>query len=207
MSTTNELTKVYKWSALTAAVEQYRLVMAERELLEGTLRGSLKMLSEVLSLLRPEVYGRAARIAPYVRPLAKLCGDPAPWQTEVAAMLCLMGYIVLPEGVVSKVERGRQLSADDAAVYRQHAEVAAKLVALGAKEQKTVTKDTKYLIVGENAGASTPGWTIADRRGAMPARATRSRVCALIGSSRSARRKRNRSAAPYSRPGWTISPP
>ncbi|QAZ66411.1 HD domain-containing phosphohydrolase [Solidesulfovibrio carbinolicus] len=119
----------YLIGALTAAVEQYRLVMAERELLEGTLRGSLKMLSEVLSLLRPEVYGRAARIAPYVRPLAKLCGDPAPWQTEVAAMLCLMGYIVLPEGVVSKVERGRQLSADDAAVYRQHAEVAAKLVA------------------------------------------------------------------------------
>jgi response regulator RpfG family c-di-GMP phosphodiesterase len=119
----------YLVGVLTSAVEQFRLVMAERELLEGTLRGSLKMLSEVLSLLRPEVYGRVSRIAPYVRPLSRLCADPSPWQTEVAAMLCLMGYIILPEGVISRVERGRVLSVEDAAVYRQHAEVAARLVA------------------------------------------------------------------------------
>ncbi|MHC1790365.1 HD domain-containing phosphohydrolase [Solidesulfovibrio sp.] len=119
----------YLVGALTAAVEQHRLVLAERELLEGTLRGSLKMLSEVLSLLRPEVYGRVSRIAPYVRPLSRACGDPVPWQTEVAVMLCLMGYIILPEAIISRVERGRALSAEDAAVYRQHAEVAARLVA------------------------------------------------------------------------------
>jgi DNA ligase (NAD+) len=33
-------------------------------------------------------------------------------------------------------------------------EVAARLVALGAKEQNSVTKDTTYLIVGESPGAS-----------------------------------------------------
>jgi DNA ligase (NAD+) len=33
-------------------------------------------------------------------------------------------------------------------------EVAAQLVALGAKEQNSVSKDTTYLIVGENPGAS-----------------------------------------------------
>ncbi|WP_428565034.1 MAG: HD domain-containing phosphohydrolase [Solidesulfovibrio sp. DCME] len=119
----------YLKGALGAAVEQYRLVVAERELLEGTLRGSLKMLSEVLSLLRPEVYGRVSRMAPYVRPLAKLCGDPSPWQTEAAAMLCLMGFITLPDSIISRVERGRPLSAEDAAVYQQHAEVASRLVA------------------------------------------------------------------------------
>ncbi len=119
----------YLKGALTAGVEQYRLVMAERELLEGTLRGSLRMLSDVLSLVRPEVYGRVSRIAPYVRPLAKLCGDPSPWQTEAAAMLCLMGYITLPDAVISRVERGRALSPEDAAIYQPHAEVAARLVA------------------------------------------------------------------------------
>ena len=119
----------YLKGALTAAVEQYRLVMAERELLEGTLRGSLRILSEVLSLLRPEVYGRVSRIAPYVRPLAKLCGDPNPWQTEAAAMLCLLGFITLPDNLISRVERGRTLGAEDQAVYQQHAEVAARLVA------------------------------------------------------------------------------
>jgi response regulator RpfG family c-di-GMP phosphodiesterase len=119
----------YLQTALTAAVEQYRLVMAERELLEGTLRGSLKMLSDLLSLLRPEVYGRVARIAPYVRRLSRLAGDPSPWQTDAAAMLCLMGYVMLPDGIIARVERGRGLTAEDTAVYHQHAEVAAKLVA------------------------------------------------------------------------------
>jgi DNA ligase (NAD+) len=33
-------------------------------------------------------------------------------------------------------------------------EVAARLVALGAKELNGVTKDTTYLIVGDNPGAS-----------------------------------------------------
>lgn len=116
-------------AALTAAVEQYRLVMAERELLEGTLRGSLKMLSEVLSLLRPEVYGRVSRIAPYVRRMSRLAGDPSPWQTDAAAMLCLMGFIMLPDAIIARVDRRRALGPEDAAVYQQHAEVAAKLVA------------------------------------------------------------------------------
>lgn len=133
----------YLVGALTAAVEQYRLVLAERELLEGTLRGSLKMLSEVLSLLRPEIYGRVSRIAPYVRPLSKLCRDPSPWQTEVAAMLCLLGYIILPENIISRVERGRPLSAVDAAVYRQHAEVASRLVA-NIPRMATVAKSIAY---------------------------------------------------------------
>jgi len=119
----------YLIGVLTAAVEQYRLVMAERELLEGTLRGSLKMLSEVLSLLRPEIYGRISRIAPYVRPMSRLCGDPSPWQTEAAGMLCLMGFIILPDSVISRVERRRLLTSEDTALYQQHAEVAAKLVA------------------------------------------------------------------------------
>jgi response regulator RpfG family c-di-GMP phosphodiesterase len=116
-------------SALTAAAEQYRLVTSERELLEGTLRGSLKVLSEVLSLLRPEIYGRISRIAPYVRSMSRLCSDPSPWQTEAAGMLCLLGYIILPDAVVARVERRRVLSPEDAATYQQHAEVAAKLVA------------------------------------------------------------------------------
>ena len=39
--------------ALTAALEQYRLVQAERELLEHTLIGSIEVLSEILSLVSP----------------------------------------------------------------------------------------------------------------------------------------------------------
>src|ERR1700735_5369190 len=45
--------------ALEAGLEQYRLVNAERQLLEQTLRGSVEVLSEILSLSNQEAFGQA----------------------------------------------------------------------------------------------------------------------------------------------------
>lgn len=47
---------------LEAAVEQYRLITAERHLLEDTLRGTVNVLTEVLSLVHPAAFSRASRI-------------------------------------------------------------------------------------------------------------------------------------------------
>jgi ActR/RegA family two-component response regulator len=47
--------------ALTAGVVQDQLVVAERELLEKTLKGSVKVLTEVLSLVNPAVFSRGVR--------------------------------------------------------------------------------------------------------------------------------------------------
>ena len=59
--------------ALNSAVEQHRLITAERELLEQTLRGSIAVLSEILSLVNPLAFGRAQRIRRYlVHTAAKL---------------------------------------------------------------------------------------------------------------------------------------
>jgi len=48
-------------SALTAAVNQYRLVTTERVLLEQTLHGSIKTLTDILALAQPTAFGRATR--------------------------------------------------------------------------------------------------------------------------------------------------
>ena len=47
---------------LEAGLVQYRLIMAERDLLTKTLSGSIKMLTEVLSLASPMAFGRASRV-------------------------------------------------------------------------------------------------------------------------------------------------
>ena len=52
-------------AVLEQAVEQYRLVTAEKELLEKTLKGSVKVLSELLSLVNPEAFGKSSRIKLY----------------------------------------------------------------------------------------------------------------------------------------------
>jgi response regulator RpfG family c-di-GMP phosphodiesterase len=95
--------------ALNAALEQHRLVTAERELLEGTLRGSIGVLSEILSLVNPSAFGRAHRIQRYVRCMARALSLPGQWQYELAAMLSQIGCVTVPSEVLEKHHAGQPL--------------------------------------------------------------------------------------------------
>ena len=77
--------------ALTAGVAQYRLVTSERELLEKTLMGSVKVLAEVMGATSPEAFGRSMRIANSMKHLLEKFPLAAPWRFEVAATLSQVG--------------------------------------------------------------------------------------------------------------------
>lgn len=115
--------------ALDSCLEQYRLIMAERELLRGTLRGSIKVLSETLSIARPEIYGQVTRVQPYVKAMAQKLGDPAPWAIETAANLALLGFIGLPDRIINLVIEGKRLLGIDASIFAKHPETADRLIA------------------------------------------------------------------------------
>ncbi len=113
---------------LQAALDQYRLVTAEKELLRDTLRGMVSLLSEVLANLKPEIYGIISRIRPYLRQLSRKVHDPKPWEVETASMLCLLGFIFLPDTLIQRVVKGKELSEQDKQTYFRHAELAAELI-------------------------------------------------------------------------------
>ncbi|MGA3164737.1 MAG: HD domain-containing phosphohydrolase [Terriglobia bacterium] len=96
--------------ALEASVEQYRLITAERVLLEQTLRGSLKTLTDVLALVNPVAFGRALRARKIVGELASRGKVVDPWQVEIAAMLTQIGWVTLPAETVGKLYQGEALS-------------------------------------------------------------------------------------------------
>lgn len=96
--------------ALQAAAEQYRLITAERVLLEQTLRGSIKTLTEILALANPAAFGRANRVKQYVVRLAAHVGASDSWQLEVAAMLSQIGCVTLPPPTAEKLYHGQPLS-------------------------------------------------------------------------------------------------
>lgn len=116
--------------ALEAGLEQYRLVMAERQLLRGTLRGSVQLLTEALSLANPEAYGRANRIRALCRRLAKAADIPITWELDLAAMLSHIGCMALPRTVLDKIASGQDLSPSEQQLYDSHPTVGAGLLAL-----------------------------------------------------------------------------
>jgi response regulator RpfG family c-di-GMP phosphodiesterase len=102
--------------ALEASVEQHRLIMAERVLLEQTLRGSLKTLTDILALVNPVAFGRAIRTRRMISGLAALERVSDPWQAEIAAMLAQIGWVTLPAETTSKLYHGAALSPSEQAI-------------------------------------------------------------------------------------------
>ena len=100
-------------AAIQAAVDQHRLITAERELLEKTLRGSIKALTEVLSLTNPLAFGRAMRLKGHAADLAAGLGVPLSWEIEVAVMLSQIGCVTLPAATNEKLYYGKPLNGDE----------------------------------------------------------------------------------------------
>jgi response regulator RpfG family c-di-GMP phosphodiesterase len=114
--------------AINAGLDQYHLVTAERELLEKTLMGSIKVLAEVLSAASPEAFGRSTRIARYVRHLVAKLGLPSPWRFEAAAMLSQLGCVTLDSEVIKGSYVGENLSPEDRNRFAAHPQVARELL-------------------------------------------------------------------------------
>jgi hypothetical protein len=114
---------------LAHAIEQHRLERAENDLLEQTLRGSIRALTEVLSLVNPMVFGRALRITRYVRHMAARLGRRDAWVFEVAAMLSQLGCVSLPTEIVMAFYSGAKLTHDAKEQFEKHPTVARDILA------------------------------------------------------------------------------
>ncbi len=96
--------------ALLTGIEQYRLVTAEAELLEKTLTGSIKVLTDILAMADPKAFGRAIKLREYVREVLKELKVRNGWQIELAAMLSQIGQMAVPVEVLTKLRAGTPLT-------------------------------------------------------------------------------------------------
>jgi len=114
--------------SLDAGLEQYRLKRVEKELLEKTLLGSVRVMSQILSLVNPAAFSRTSRIKYYMQHLARELKLSGVWRFELASMLCQLGCITLSSDTLSKVFSDQQLTDEERDMYRHHPEVAADLL-------------------------------------------------------------------------------
>ena len=98
---------------LESAVEQNRLVTAEKVLLEQTLHGSIRTLTDILALTNPAAFGRGQRVKRTVSALAARAGLVERWPLEVAAMVCQIGCVSLPPKVVEALDQGKPLTTEE----------------------------------------------------------------------------------------------
>lgn len=100
---------------LDECVRIHRLRRAEQELLDKTLRASVRALVDVLALTDPETFARVTRIRDIVTQLIGAVHPQEAWVVDVAAMLSQLGSAALPRPLVQKINRGEVLSEAEAA--------------------------------------------------------------------------------------------
>ena len=115
--------------ALTAGLEQYRLVTAEKQLLEETLNNSLQVLVEILALVNATAFSRATRLKRLARDIARRLRFSNAWEVEIAAMLSQIGCITVPEETLQKIVKGEPLTGKELHIYQQHPQVGRELIA------------------------------------------------------------------------------
>lgn len=115
-------------NGVETAIRQYQLVTSERELLEKTLAGSVKVLVDVLSLTDPDAFGKTVKIRNWANQVAAYMKMPHPWKLDIAAALSTLGLIAIPSEVLEKVRSGKELTKLETSIVAQAPELGKKLI-------------------------------------------------------------------------------
>lgn len=110
------------------AMRQYELITAERELLGKTLGGSIKVLTDLLALAKPQVFNQSVRIRNLARKIYRAMNIRDSWKIEIAALLSQIGCVTMPDSVLKNAYQGITLSEDEAFMFNNHPIIAADMI-------------------------------------------------------------------------------
>lgn len=115
--------------AVEAAAEEFRSWQAEKELLNQTLRGSIRVLTDVLKTVNPPAFDRASRVQRVVRFMLRHLPRQKAWEIDVSAMLCQTGMVAVPVELARKLEECPcQLTPEELAVVEKHPQTGGRLL-------------------------------------------------------------------------------
>ncbi len=116
-------------AAIDDAVAQHELLISEKILLQQTLKGSIKALTDILALANPAAFGRATRIRKLAAEVGREAGMEDMWQLEVAAMFCQVGSITLPADTALKLYDNQPLTPQEEAMVARLPEMSRSILA------------------------------------------------------------------------------
>ncbi|MEW8507383.1 MAG: HD domain-containing phosphohydrolase [Candidatus Thiodiazotropha sp.] len=116
------------YQTITDSIQQYRLVTSEKILLNKTLKGAVDLMADILSMVNPVAFSHSSQIKQHAHTIVKSLSLQDSWHYDLAAMLCQLGYISLPEDLIRKVAEGEELTQAEAQHYKSHPGMGARLL-------------------------------------------------------------------------------
>ena len=112
----------------TLRADRYRRQLAQRKVQMNMLGGCVSVMRDILSMADPPAFGQAQRMERVVRELGEAIDYTPLWELEVAALLCQIGRVTLPEDVRALISKPQKLSIRDAKLVRHIPDVGAQLL-------------------------------------------------------------------------------
>ncbi|NOX17988.1 MAG: response regulator [Chlorobi bacterium] len=110
------------------AIGQYQLITAEKELLNKTLKGSIKTLIDILAAVNPEAFSQAAQMRSMARKILARLRIQNSWEVEIGTLLSKIGLVTVPQSIIRKKYQGAELTADEEKMFFHHAQIGNELL-------------------------------------------------------------------------------
>ncbi len=105
--------KAARREAEQRVLEQSRDLSTAKRNVEEVLSGSVKVLTDVLSIALPEVFQKGAKVQRWARQISKKLDVVRPWELDLAAILFPLGAISLQDDLARKYALCQPLSAQE----------------------------------------------------------------------------------------------
>lgn len=112
----------------TLRLNRYRQQLEQREQLVQTMEGSLSVMQDLLSLSDSSAFGQSQRLKEMSEKIGRALGYTPLWELTVAASLCQLGRIIVPNDVREKSERGERLNSTDTRMLTRVPQTGARLL-------------------------------------------------------------------------------
>jgi response regulator RpfG family c-di-GMP phosphodiesterase len=114
--------------AVDDGMRQHELILAEKELIEKTLHGSIDILTEMLSVADAAELLRSQKLRERASRVARALQIENPWEIEIAAMLRRIGAMTVPADILAKGRQGAVLTTAEKQLLLRIPEIGSKLL-------------------------------------------------------------------------------
>jgi response regulator RpfG family c-di-GMP phosphodiesterase len=114
--------------SITQGIDQYKLITAEKELLGSTLRGSLKILIDILAMVNPTNFSKSILIRNLGKKLLTRLNMRENWEIDISCLLSQIGCVGIPSEIIEKRHNGTRLTVEEENKFKSQAHIGNNLL-------------------------------------------------------------------------------